>query len=104
MRNVLLTVRVMLAAIVLSAPLAWAQELPDAALPDASVGMGGAEHGSEENDPNGPCLDSRECERGFTCQSGRCTPTPIREAKCGGVAVTSLLAVGVVLARRRRAA
>lgn len=97
MRNVLL------ALVVLSAPLALAQDLPDASLPDASVGMGGAEQGSEENDPGAPCLSDRECDRGFTCRTGRCSPSPIKEAKCGGLEASgAMAAVGLVLARRRR--
>ncbi|GMU61837.1 MAG: hypothetical protein AMXMBFR34_36000 [Myxococcaceae bacterium] len=79
------------------------QDLPDASLPDASVGQGGAERGSEENDPGGPCLDSRDCEGGFTCQNGRCVPGGIKRTGCGGTAAlaTVLVGVGLVLSRRR---
>ncbi|MEW5743198.1 MAG: hypothetical protein AB1938_30060 [Myxococcota bacterium] len=83
--------------------LALAQDLPDASLPDASVGQGGAEHGSEENDPGGPCLDSRDCEGGFTCANGRCVPGGVRKTGCGGTAAlaTVLVAAGLVVSRRR---
>lgn len=90
--------------VTISPAVANAQDLPDAALPDASVGQGGAEQGSEENDVGGPCMDTRDCEGRFVCQAGRCVPTDIKTTGCGGTAAlaTMLLATGVVLSRRRR--
>lgn len=77
----------------------------DASLPDASAGMGGPDMNSEENDMRDPCLSSKECDRGFTCNNGRCVPAPIRNASgCGGGLAVSLLplATGLVLLARRR--
>jgi hypothetical protein len=83
-----------------------AQDLPDASLPDASVGQGGADQGSEENDTGqGRCLDSRACDHGTSCQSGRCVPVPVRDAECGGAAVMAAPGLlGVRWLRRRRLA
>lgn len=80
-----------------------AQELPDSGLPDASVGEGGADRGSEENDPTGmACLDAKSCGGTFACVNGRCVPRPPVVVGCGaapaGLAVLGLLAWG----RRRR--
>ena len=46
----------------------------DASIPDASVGVGGAETSQEMDDgrTNGVCAQNRDCERGFTCRGGRC--------------------------------
>ncbi|MBL9036889.1 MAG: hypothetical protein JNG84_00110 [Archangium sp.] len=79
----------------------------DASVPDASVGMGGADMTSEENDTTGlPCLDSRECDSRTSCVDGRCIPLkPRNAAGCGGGALASLGALagfGLVLSRRRR--
>ena len=53
----------------------WAQDLPDAGLPDGSVEQGSAEGMTEENEPQGgPCLDSKDCTQGFACVGGRCVP------------------------------
>jgi hypothetical protein len=85
----------------LLAPASWAL---DASIPDASAGMGGADMTSEENEMRDPCLSSRECERGFVCTSGRCTPAPIRNASgCGGgLAMATLpLAFGLLVRARR---
>jgi hypothetical protein len=101
----LLAALALLALVVTFSPaVAFAQDLPDAALPDASVGQGGAEQGSEENDMGGPCMDTRDCQGAFVCQAGRCVPTGVKKAGCGGTAAlaTMLLATGVVLSRRRR--
>ncbi|MDX2014354.1 MAG: hypothetical protein SFW67_29415 [Myxococcaceae bacterium] len=79
----------------------------DASIPDASAGMGGADMTSEENEMRDPCLSSRECERGFVCTDGRCTPAPIRNASgCGGggMALATLpLAFGLLVRSRKRA-
>jgi hypothetical protein len=91
------------AALLWTSPL-LAQDLPDASLPDASVGQGGADQNSEENDPGTPCLDARDCIGRFTCQAGRCVPRGIQRASCGGTAAfgTLVLGAGLVLARRPR--
>lgn len=106
MTSTLLRRSVLLGALLLTtlAPASWAQDLPDASLPDASVGQGGAEQGSEENDKGTPCLDSRDCEGGFTCNGGRCVPGGIRKVGCGGTAAlgTLVLGAGLTLTRRRR--
>lgn len=83
---------------------ALAQDLPDASLPDASVGGGGADMTSEENDQGVPCLDSRDCEGRFTCDRGRCVPGSVKKVGCGGTAAlgTLVLGAGLVVTRRRR--
>jgi hypothetical protein len=101
-----------LAAVVVFAPrAAWADDL-DASLPgipDASVGQGGADMTSEENDTtNAPCLNSSQCDSRTSCVNGKCLPGPVRNAAgCGGGATSSLSLVGlglggVALLRRRR--
>ena len=88
---------------------AWADDL-DASLPgipDGSVGQGGADMTSEENDPNATCLDSSQCDLRTSCVNGRCIPKPPRNAAgCGGGAQSSLTLVGaglgLVLWRRRQ--
>ncbi|MCA2980755.1 MAG: hypothetical protein INH41_10890 [Myxococcaceae bacterium] len=60
---------------------------------------------SEENDMRDPCLSSRECERGFSCTNGSCTPAPVRNASgCGGglAVVTLPLAIGLLARSSRR--
>jgi hypothetical protein len=82
----------------------WAQELPDAGLPDASVGEGGADRGSEENDPNGgPCLDAKSCGQGFGCVEGRCVPQKPITVGCSTVGL-SMLPWGLLLLAWRRTA
>ncbi len=73
-------------------------------LPDASVGMGGADHGSEENDPTDPCASDRDCDRGLTCRAGTCVYRAPRDAINEGCDATGLLAplAGLVALRRRR--
>jgi uncharacterized protein (TIGR03382 family) len=90
---------------------ARAQDLPDASLPDASVGAGGADHTSEENDPAGACLASSDCDRGFTCRSGRCVYSRIIDATFTGCEAAGPGLLGGVLglaalgwSRRRRRA
>lgn len=92
------------AVLLWAAPVALAQDLPDASLPDASVGQGGADRDTEENEMGGPCLDSRDCEGGFTCQDGRCVPGGVKKVGCGGAAALGVLTagVGLTLVRRRR--
>lgn len=65
------------------APLAWGQvDLPDAGLPDASVGGTGAERASEEEEDatNNPCLSDNDCDNGLQCKNSKCTWRPWREA------------------------
>lgn len=85
---------------------ALAQDLPDAGLPDASVGETGAERASEEEDTAAtPCLSDRDCDRGLMCKQTRCVWRPWREATVEGCSSTGGLSVLglalVVLARRR---
>lgn len=77
-------------------------DAPD--VPDASVGTGGAEHSSEENDgTNQVCLDSSQCDMRTSCVKGRCVPTATRTASgCGGGGTAALLFAGAVVAATRR--
>lgn len=87
---------------------AGAPDTPDAALPDASVGVGGAEMGQEGEDgmENGPCSLDRDCERGFVCSTGRCRYSGYRNATCegcgGGAAAVVMLGAALTFSRRRR--
>ena len=88
---------------------AWADDFDGSlpTIPDGSVGHGGADMTSEENDPHASCLDSRQCDVRTSCLNGRCVPQPTRNAAgCGGGATGSLTLVGtglgLVLWRRRR--
>lgn len=75
---------------------------PDASLPDASVGQGGADQTSEEADQNDlPCLTSSDCDGPFTCTDGRCVPAPIRHASCGAGAGALAGVAALVRARKR---
>jgi len=77
----------------------------DASIPDASVGMGGPDMTSEENEMRDPCLSSRDCDRGLSCSNGRCVPTPVRNASgCGGGLAVALLplAAGLIVVARRK--
>ena len=83
--------RSLVLAILLTGPAALAQDdgpdFADAHIPDASVGIGGAEDNNQEMDEgmsNTSCAATRDCERGFTCKSGRCSYAGFREATCGG--------------------
>lgn len=102
----------LLAGLVFFAPrVALADDL-DASLPsvpDASVGQGGADMTSEENDTtNTPCLDSSSCDARTSCVNGKCVPGATRNAAgCGGGATNALAVVGLglggtVLLRRRK--
>ncbi len=85
------------------APVGFAQDLPDAGLPDASVGEGGADRDNEENDQGGPCRSASDCQGAFTCENGRCVPTQVVDASCG-VAPGGLLLWLAALCFRRRGA
>lgn len=89
--------------LLLSAVSVAAQELPDAGLPDASVGEGGAERGSEENDPTGmACLDAKACGGSFDCVNGRCVPRAPVVVGCGAAPGLVVLGGVLTLLRRRR--
>ena len=81
----------------------------DASIPDASVGVGGAETSQEMDDgrANTVCAQSRDCERGFSCTNSRCKYVGYRMASqtpgCGGFAAAALFP-GLVLWRWRRRA
>lgn len=81
----------------LLATVAWADaDLPDAGLPDAAVGGTGAERASEEEEDSltNPCLDDRDCDRGFQCLNAKCTYRPYRDAEfsfCGAAPALPLL-------------
>lgn len=79
------------------APAALAQGLPDASMPDASVGEGGVDQTSEENDADTPCLDARDCPGRFICDAGRCVPGPVTRAGCGGATALAALSAALVL-------
>lgn len=82
--------------------LALAQELPDAGLPDGSVGQGGADRDNEESDgTNDPCLDSRTCSNGFTCVDARCVPAPVKDLGCSSVPGL-MVALAALLVRFKR--
>ncbi len=105
-----------LAVLLLSLPLAvWAQDAgdsPDASLPDASVGSGGADRDNPEQDDNAgrvptACSTDKDCERGFSCDQGACVYTGVRDADGGGClsgasALATAFALGVALLSRRR--
>lgn len=91
----------------LAAP-AWADaDLPDAGLPDASVGGTGAERASEEEEDatTNPCLDDGDCDRGFQCLNAACTYRPYRDAEfsfCGTAPALPLLLLALAAFRRAR--
>lgn len=90
--------------LVVVAPAA-AQELPDAGLPDGSVGMSGADRDTEEADTQGgPCLMTRDCGQGFTCEGQRCVPMKPISVGCGAApqGLVLLGAVAALLRQRRR--
>jgi uncharacterized protein (TIGR03382 family) len=82
----------------------WAQDLPDAGLPDAGdVGQGGADRDTEEADQSGgPCLDSRDCDRLFTCEAQRCVPVKPVSVGCSAAPVGLFAALGLLALARRR--
>lgn len=94
--------RILLLLVLTGASVSLAQDLPDAGLPDASVGQGGADQGSEENDPNGACRSDRDCLGATECVSGSCKPAPVKEIGCSSAPVLWLLPAVVALRRRRR--
>lgn len=96
--------RLALVFALVTASTVLAQDLPDAGLPDASVGEGGADRDTEEGDSGGgPCLSANECTMGFTCTSGRCVPAPVQDVGCRAAPVSALLLAGLVFLRRHNA-
>ncbi|PZR04432.1 MAG: hypothetical protein DI536_34305 [Archangium gephyra] len=96
--------RLALSFALLATPVVTAQELPDAGLPDASVGEGGADRDTEEADTaGGPCLTSNECTMGFSCVDARCVPAPVTNAGCSTATFPALATLGLLLLARRRA-
>lgn len=91
----------------LAAVPAWADaDLPDAGLPDASVGGTGAERASEEEEDStdNPCLDDGDCDRGFQCLQARCTYRAYRDADfsfCGAAPSWPLILLALAALRRR---
>lgn len=82
--------------------------LPD--LPDASIGEGGAETSQEMEDghENSVCAANRDCERGFTCNGGKCRYVGYRIAtqpSCLGAGgfVAAPMVLGWLWRRRRKA-
>lgn len=95
--------------VVLSTGVALAEppDVPDPSMiPDASVGYGGAQQGSEESDSSSNCLGDNDCDRGLRCVQRRCTWQQYRHATfigCGGGGGTAvaLCALGALRVRRR---
>lgn len=97
--------RLALLLLLLSGSARAQADLPDAGLPDASVGGTGAERSSEEEDAtlSTPCLSERDCDRGLTCTNGKCSWQRYRDATFEGCGATSGLGLlGAVLLLRRR--
>jgi len=95
--------RILLIVVLTGATISLAQDLPDdAGLPDASVGQGGADQGSEENDPNGPCNSNRDCLGKTQCVDGSCRPTPVKDLGCNAAPSAVVLALTALSLRRKR--
>ena len=96
--------RLALVFALLTTSVAAAQDLPDAGLPDGSVGQGGADRDSEESDMGGgPCLTSNECTMGFACVDARCVPSAVTDVGCSTTALSAVAALGLLFLVRRRA-
>jgi hypothetical protein len=80
----------------------------DASLPDASVGGSSADNGSEDQGDGQPvvnCNFTSDCDRGFVCQSGKCTYSGYRNATnggCSGAPAFAGLGLGGLALRIRR--
>jgi peroxiredoxin Q/BCP len=100
-------VLLMLALLALSSSPAYA-DVTDAAIPDASVGQGGADRTSEEvdNGAGSPCLSEHDCDFGMACSAGKCVYRRPRSATTGCSALPAEAGVGATaaawLAWRRR--
>ncbi len=83
-------------------------DVPDPSMiPDASVGQGGAQQGSEESDNAAVCMSDADCDRGLKCEQFKCTWQQYRQATfagCGSTASVGLAAAGLVLVARRKRA
>lgn len=100
-------VRLVCLLLLVANPVLAQADLPDAGLPDASVGGTGAERASEEEEDaiSNPCLSDRNCDRGFACVNRKCTWQRYREATvegCGAQSVTGLCVFSALLLLRRR--
>ena len=78
----------------------------DASIPDASVGIGGAEMSQEMEDgkSNTVCSQARDCEHGFTCNKGKCTYVGYRMASqpsCLGASAIAVFPLMVLWGWRR---
>ena len=105
------------AAFVLAATAAYGQSADsgddagdnDAMIPDATVGMGGADMNSEENNDGmagSSCMRGGDCAQGFDCVNNVCTYTGVRNATCVGCGpglppVVVLLVLLVLRSRRK---
>ena len=84
--------------------------VPDASVPDASVGEGGADREQQEGEDSvgrvpTTCRDNDDCSQGFDCHETRCVYTGIRRAPTGGCLGSSpalLLVLGLAAAVKRR--
>ena len=107
------TLTFVLFALWLAPSVAWGQDDGglDASVVDGSVGQGGADQNTQENqDSTGTvqttCKSTPDCDRGFECQANRCVYTGFKKANSGcalGVDA-AMLTLGLGLAFRRRAA
>lgn len=100
-------VRLVCLLLLVASPVLAQADLPDAGLPDASVGGTGAERASEEEEDatSNPCLSEKDCDRGFACVNNKCTWRRYREATfdgCGAQSVTGLSVFAALLLLRRR--
>ncbi len=68
-------------------------QVPDAGLPDAAVGEGGADRDNEENDRGGFCAGDRDCQGAMGCVQGRCQPRPVVEVGCAVLPAAPLWAL-----------
>lgn len=98
--------RLVLTVLLCAAGASAQADLPDAGLPDASVGGTGAERSSEEEDQGlaTPCLSDRDCDRGLQCVHSTCRWQRYRDATFEGCSTTgggSLLGATLLLAFRR---
>ena len=81
---------------------------PDGGLPDGSMGIGGADMNSQETGDgteNTVCAETRDCQRGFTCNNNKCHYAGVRVASCagcGGGSATAAMLFPVVIALRWR--
>lgn len=76
-------------------------DTPDPSMiPDASVGQGGAQQGSEESDTSSLCASDADCDKGLKCEQFKCVWRQYREATftgCGARQEASSIAVGTVV-------